>query len=281
MRADCPVCKGETPHEVVFEKWGYPIQKCSICGVGSTRNASLVVAEDLYNESYFQGGQRDGYVDYVGSEAVLRAEFRKALAHLRRAGCKGGRLLEIGSAYGYFLMEAERYFRCTGLEVSRSAVTACRMRGLEVVSPNDPEAEAIWSRKDCYDAVVMLDCIEHLPDPSRTIGRIAEVLRPGGTLMVTTGDSESLLAKVMGSHWRLMTPPQHLYFYSPRTLAALLRQYGLRVVDCSKPWKVVPLTLAAYQMASRLGLQLRLSERLNSFGMPVNLFDSFRMLARK
>jgi SAM-dependent methyltransferase len=278
---ECAVCEECSDHVLLYEKWGYPIQRCLACGVGSTGNASVVKAEALYDESYFQGGQRDGYADYVGSENVLRVEFRRALAHLKERGCSGGRLLEIGCAYGYFLMEARKDFECTGLEISPAALAACRSSGLAVFSPNEPEGLAIWSRKGSFDAVVMLDCIEHLPDPSRTIERIAGVLAPGGFLLVTTGDWESWVARLMGKRWRLMTPPQHLHFFSPRTLGALLDRHGMEVVDCVKPWKFVPLGLAAYQMGNRFGLRSRFLERVNTFGVSVNLFDTFRLLGRK
>lgn len=277
----CLVCGRQTPYQTVYEKWGYPIHKCAGCGLGSTGIASSFRPEQLYDESYFQGGQKDGYADYVGSEAVLRAEFRRALDHLRSHGCDEGKLLEIGCAFGYFLTEARKYFQCTGIEISEVAVLACRARGLEVFSPNDPDIESVWSRSDSYAATVMLDCIEHLADPTSILRNVRRVLAPDGLLMISTGDWDSLLARAMGKRWRLMTPPQHLFFFSPETLGALLERYGFQVVDCVKPWKMVPLGLAAYQAGNRLGIRLPSLERLNTMGVPVNLFDTFRMIARK
>jgi hypothetical protein len=52
-------------------------------------------------------------------------------------------------------------------------------------------------------------------------------------------------------------------------------------VECAKPWKFVPLGLAVYQAGRRFGLRLRWLERLNGLGIPVNLFDTMRVLARK
>lgn len=277
----CMVCGREAGHQTIYEKWGYPIHKCAYCGLGSTGNTSSFRPEELYDESYFQGGQKDGYADYVGSEAVLRAEFRRALDHLRGHGCKKGKLLEIGCAYGYFLTEAQKYFQCAGIEISEAAIVACRARGLEVFSPSDPGIESVWSRRDSYAAVVMLDCIEHLADPTSILEKVRRVLARDGLLMISTGDWNSLLARVMGKRWRLMTPPQHLFFFSPYTLGALMERHGFQVVDCVKPWKVVPLGLAAYQLGSRLGIRLRSLERLNALGVPMNLFDAFRMIARK
>ena len=107
------------------------------------------------------------------------------------------------------------------------------------------------------------------------------MLAPDGLLMISTGDWDSLLARAMGKRWRLMTPPQHLFFFSPETLGALLERHGFQVVDCMKPWKMVPLGLAVYQVGNRLRIRLPSLERLNTLGVPVNLFDTFRMIARK
>jgi hypothetical protein len=89
------------------------------------------------------------------------------------------------------------------------------------------------------------------------------------------------MARLAGRHWRLMTPPQHLYFFSCHTLAALLERVGLKVVDCRKPWKMVSLGLAMYQIACRLGLRLPFPSWINHLGIPLNLFDTMRVIARK
>ena len=45
-----------------------------------------------------------------------------------------------------------------------------------------------------------------------------------------------------------MTPPQHLFFFTPRSITLILEAAGLRVVELSHPWKRVPLSLFAYQL---------------------------------
>ena len=77
-----------------------------------------------------------------------------------------------------------------------------------------------------------------------------------------------------------MTPPQHLFYFSRATLRALLERLGFAVVRCDRPWKYVPLGLAAYQVGSRLGMRLKPLESIR-LGVPVNLFDTVRVVARK
>ena len=59
--------------------------------------------------------------------------------------------------------------------------------------------------------------------------------------MLTTGDFGSLAARSTGAHWRLMTPPQHLWFFNRDSIASLAHSVGLRVESSDHPWKFVVL----------------------------------------
>jgi 2-polyprenyl-3-methyl-5-hydroxy-6-metoxy-1,4-benzoquinol methylase len=242
-----------------------------------TRFPENFSAAAIYTEAYFQGGQADGYSDYIGSEHVLRREFRTAVQALRRAGCTNGRLLEIGCAYGFFLAEANAIFQVQGIEVSDSAVRFCRARGLDV--EQGMLTEAYIGRRAPFDAVVMLDVVEHLMEPDRVMELVRRATKPGGKLMLTTGDWESNLSRIMGRNWRLMTPPQHAFFFSPRTLAAMLERVGFDVIECRKPWKTVPFGLVTYQLGRILGMSRPPRLTGTQFGLPINLFDAFRIVA--
>jgi len=69
----------------------------------------------------------------------------------------------------------------------------------------------------------MLDTIEHLKNPSGYLTKIKSILKPKGILVIETGDIGSYLAKFQKSHWRLITPPSHLYYFSKKTLTVLLK----------------------------------------------------------
>jgi hypothetical protein len=127
----------------------------------------------------------------------------------------------------------------------------------------------------------MLDCIEHLAHPDAVIARVASMMNPRRVLLITTGDWDSPMARLAGRHWRLMTPPQHLFFFAPGNLAMLLHRHGFEVEKCVHPWKLVPLGLAAYQVINRLGIRARPPRSLAAVGVPVNLYDVVRVVARK
>lgn len=276
---NCPACGRRTTRSFCYEKWGCRIERCAACGLGSCVPPAGFDPTAIYDEAYFQGGRADGYADYAGSEAVLRREFRRSLAALMKYAPNAGPLLEIGCAHGFFLLEAAAHYKVAGVDVSQAAVDRCRSRGLHATCARPGEDDFAVAQPQ--SAVVMLDCIEHLPHPDATVAWAWRSLAPGGCLMLTTGDWGSLLARLMGRRWRLMTPPQHLYYFTRASLTRLLERIGFHVVEASRPWKSVPIGLAAYQLGNRLGLRWQALERLGRCGVPVNLGDAMRIIARK
>jgi SAM-dependent methyltransferase len=236
---------------------------------------------EIYGEAYFQGGRADGYRDYAGSREVLLREFRRTAAHLSRF-CprlpERPRLLEIGAAYGFFIEAALPYFEAEGIELSSEAAAQAQRSGLPVGCGS--AAPETLRRLGSFDWVVMLDTVEHLPSPAASLAAVHDLLRPGGHLCISTGDIGSPLARLAGRHWRLMTPPQRSFFFSRQTLSRLLRQLGFELREVSYPWKIIPLGLAAYQAGARNGFRLPWLEK-SRLPLPVNLFDSMRVIARK
>ena len=271
----CVAC-GRSETRPLYEVGGFAIVACA-CGLARTLLPPGFDPASIYTEAYFQGGQSDGYADYAGSAAELRHEFRRTLRVLARH-VAGGRLLEIGCAYGYFLEEARSRFTVAGVELSDHARAACRARGLDVERELTP---AFLASRGPFDAAVLLDVLEHLRDPGAILARLRESMRPGARLLITTGDRGSLLARALGRRWRLMTPPQHLWFFDRRSVGALLARHGFRIRAFEHPWKLVPLALVAFQAARTIGAQ-GLARRLAVPGrVPVNLFDAMRVIAER
>jgi hypothetical protein len=127
----------------------------------------------------------------------------------------------------------------------------------------------------------LLDVIEHLPSPRDTIALLVNYLDPGGIIVITTGDFGSLYSRLTGAHWRLMTPPQHLWFFSQASMQAMATSLGVEVEHLDHPWKVVPLSLISFQLTRMIGLRSKRIAISNRLGLPVNLFDAMRVVLRK
>jgi SAM-dependent methyltransferase len=278
---ECSLCGSRSSVNLALRKDGYDIVRCSVCGVGRTLVQSFD-PEEHYTEGYFTGEQQGAYLDYHGSEKTLRREFNRTTDFLLSFVPAGGKLLEIGCAYGFFLQEAKRAFDVYGVEVAHAAVEFCNRNGLPNVTQGVLSDELL-QQIGPLDAIVMLDVIEHIDDVVGTMEMATRYLKPGGVILLTTGDWNSLAAKLTGPRWRLLTPPLHLWYFTEKSLEALFQRFGCKKVHISHPWKLVPLELVLSQAASMLGLKtsVRTPRWARHLGIPATMFDTLRMVFRR
>lgn len=204
----CQVCEGSRNSFLFFEK-GYEFRKCSNCGHIFVQPDMLPESMvEFYDENFFAGGP---YAAYVKDRETLERNFRRFIRYLLGYK-KGGTLLEIGCAVGFFLELAREHWQVTGIDVSEHAVQYAR----KVLSRDVVCGDFMDVLFDDYsfDVVTMWDTIEHLKYPDLYISKVARLLKPGGILALTTGDAGSLNARLRGRRWRLVSLSPAL-LYSP------------------------------------------------------------------
>jgi 2-polyprenyl-3-methyl-5-hydroxy-6-metoxy-1,4-benzoquinol methylase len=135
-----------------------------------------------------------------------------------------GRMLEIGCASGSFMhqMSVERW-AVSGIEFSPSAAEAARALGFGVHTGSLETAPAPGQP---YDLVVGWMVLEHLHDPVACLRKLHEWVRPGGWLAISVPNAGSLEFRLFGRRWYALHVPNHLYHFTPETLAALLAKGG-------------------------------------------------------
>jgi hypothetical protein len=129
----------------------------------------------------------------------------------------------------------------------------------------------------------MLDVIEHLEHPKATLALCSEFLRAGGVIILTTPNFASALAKITGKGWRNMTPPQHLWYFTPDSISKIAAAAELEICQITHPWKRVPISLVMQLISRSTGLAMprTVLSSLSKIGLPVNLFDTMRIVLRK
>ena len=258
--------------------------RCTRCGfVTANLSISDEALKALYGEDYFHGNE---YLDYQAEEQSLRANFRDRIRTLQRVvpRLSEAELFEIGCAYGYFLAEVAAGVRAAaGIDISDDAVAAAReKRNVDAVC-GDYLGHRLPRQ---VDIIALWDTVEHLKRPDLFIAKAAADLKPGGHIALTTGDIDSLNARLRGGNWRMIHPPTHLHYFSVATLGALLERHGFEIVHASHPGNSRNLrSILYYVLALRLKFH-RLYEALKGnplldFRITVNLFDIMFVVARK
>src|SRR2546426_3083414 len=150
-----------------------------------------------------------------------------------------GRLLDVGCGGGHFMTDAaERGRRPVGSDLSRGAcVTARQTTGAPVVQA---EADALPFRTGAFDAVTLINVLDHTTRPLAVVREAARVLRPGGLLVVRVpnGAFHARWAGVLGRlgpgvRWRGWDayPILHVFAFGPRALRRLVERADFDVVD--------------------------------------------------
>ncbi len=140
-----------------------------------------------------------------------------------------GRLLEVGCGHGLLLDEARRRgYNVEGIELSVQAARHAReILGLKV---REMALEDLPPDGDRYDALVLIDVLEHLSDPVGALERSCALLAPGGALLMATPDPSSLVARAAGKRWWSYIPA-HCCLIPRRTLRELICARGFVVAE--------------------------------------------------
>ncbi len=191
---------------------------CRECGFlfKSTR-PSVRFLDQLYTES------SELYLKSIAEDdAEHREDFRVAWQMLHEAFPKGGSILDVGCASGFFLESLGQNWNRHGIELFRLAVERSRSRTGIVVHESDLVSACF--PKESFDVVCSFDVIEHLADPMSIFREARRILKPGGSLLLGTGNSGSLAARMAGSRWTYLCIPEHISFFNPRSLKKGLAQ---------------------------------------------------------
>lgn len=229
IKVSCPCCNNNL--------WDYSTYKliniCKVCGLGIAKKmpteAELV---KHYQKDYYFG---DEYVDYTKDRRALEINFTKRVSLLLSLVKKKSKLqvLEIGSAYGFFLNAIKPYSKETlGFEMSQDGVNyANKNFNVNTTNKNFLKTKI----KNQQDIVVMWDVIEHLRYPEKYIEKISKTLKKGGIVALTTGDIGAFIARKKGNGWRMIHPPTHLYYFTQKSLEILLEKNGLEPIEIQYP----------------------------------------------
>jgi 2-polyprenyl-6-hydroxyphenyl methylase/3-demethylubiquinone-9 3-methyltransferase len=200
---------------------------------------------DTLDDTWFEGDEH--------AVALLRAEagikVRYALEVLEREGIgAGSSVLDVACGAGLVAHPlAERGYRLTGIDLAAGAVEAARRRTPAGTDAHFRvgDAYATGEADASFDAVLLLDMLEHVERPADVLSEAARVVRPGGVVIFHTFN-RTPAAWALAIHGMKVvardTPPHvHVYrlFVKPAELRRMAFAAGLRVME-TRGVRVVP-----------------------------------------
>ncbi len=168
---------------------------------------------------------------------IVPAALRQAARTVRllEAFRPGGTLLDLGCGAGVVAAAAAaRGWLAIGYDVSPVAARWGRkLLGTDIVGN---WGDVVDSPLAPFDAVAAIEVVEHVDRPLELLRRGLSALKPGGILVVSTPNLDSLARLRHGRRWSAILPDQHILYLNPRSLRRLLLRAGaepLRVLTWS------------------------------------------------
>lgn len=276
----CPICSttdATRPHLTVG---AHDYVACAECGAVRLQPFPQPAdAAELYGDEYFTAAAHGGYADYAADAAIHRRNGRARLRKLGPPSQPGAVLVDVGCAHGFTLVEArEQGWAPQGVELNEAARVATSAAGFPVAAG----LAGLGLPPGSVQAITFFQVLEHIPDPVGALREAAELLAPGGRLLIETWDRRSLIARAMKARWQQATPPSVLWLFDEADVRRMCEAAGVELVRWQRSAKWVSLGLVAGQLAnrgSRLGRAI--GGRLQRVALPYALGDLVTAHVRK
>ena len=166
-----------------------------------------------------------GAEDNWAAPQAARPDWRLAAEWVQEV-CPEGRVLDVGCFDGGFFDHLGPSIGRYGVEIHDvAAANATERRDVRIVAASYTELAGLGAT---FDAVVSFDVIEHVHEPREFLRALAAVVRPGGSVIVGTGNADAPTWRLMGARYWYSWYPEHISFVSPRWFAQAAPELGLR-----------------------------------------------------
>lgn len=176
------------------------------------------------------------YLQEYGYDELLsgtrQPEFLRTLKRMAAVRPPPGKLLDVGTATGEFLVAARAAgWQVDGTEVSDSSVKiAADKHGLRLFHG---ELQQAPFAEHSFDVIHLSHVLEHVPSPQQTLRDIQRFLAPGGLLVISVpNEFENWFLRVGKAVGRYHPPSQpsihHVFFFTPRSLGQALSRAGFQ-----------------------------------------------------
>jgi 2-polyprenyl-3-methyl-5-hydroxy-6-metoxy-1,4-benzoquinol methylase len=241
----CPACLGRPSADTRDWFGGAHLLTCEQCHTEWVHpQPSDGRLNEIYSADYYEPWT---YESSDGLDSMKRRTFEPILDSCGVAS--GSTLLDVGCATGSLLAVArERDLRTFGLDINEHAVKTARARDTDArIEVGDLEGSPFPGIQ--FDAIVMVDFIEHVRDPAAELALARSRLAATGRLVISTPCVDSIARRALRGNWPQYRE-EHLTYFSRDGLRKLLCRLGLEFVDSRVTRKAITLAYAYGQARS-------------------------------
>jgi SAM-dependent methyltransferase len=212
------------------------------CGSCSLQFVDPVLGFSIYDDAYYAGrgpdpavNYEEEYQDYTAGGRILEYQDLLQIARMSLRlpddrstvewldfGCGAGGLLRFLRDQSTRLAWPGKRLNLFGQDVGSYATRLAENDRLAILP-----LEHLHTMREAFHVISCVEVLEHLPSPTDIIDLFGKLLRPGGVLLLTTGNMHSLAARWRGIHFSYCIPEIHISLFNPALLERLYRNAGL------------------------------------------------------
>jgi SAM-dependent methyltransferase len=235
----CPAC-GRDNRDAPASPYGPPEWPLKHCACGLTYIEQAPVYEELEaTHAWEKSAVRTAVVRQARhplmtamSKATrwrMRLLRRKRADRMATALTPEGAVLDLGCGKGTQLAGLPPHLVPYGIEISRAEADLARDRlaprgGVVICAPAVEGLQEV--EPDRIDCAILRSYLEHEARPAAVLEELHRVLRPGGAVVVKVPNYGSLNRVLMGRRWCGFRFPDHLNYFTPRSLVGMFEQAG-------------------------------------------------------
>ncbi|MCA9078958.1 MAG: class I SAM-dependent methyltransferase [Planctomycetaceae bacterium] len=248
LQRNCPLC-GRNNQDTARSRWSrneWTIRDCEQCNLVYLENAvdyEALVEDMSWTATVPLERERRQRAEPIVSRFTSawkrfrrRFLYRHKCLRLAERYFESGPVLDVGCGGGKFLSWMDERFQPFGIEIDAFAAEATE-RLLAARCGQVIQADALSGLAQLpegfFTGILMQCYLEHETAPGEVLKAAARTLRPGGRLIIKVPNFDCWNRHVRDKKWCGFRFPDHVNYFTPDTLSALVRTSGLEVFRCS------------------------------------------------
>lgn len=141
----------------------------------------------------------------------------------------GGKILDLGCWDGNFLANLPGQWEKFGIEINEQAAEKAKDVGVKIVGENVLHSEN--NLNNTFDAVTAFDISEHVEDPKTFLAQLLEYTRPGGYILIGTGNTDAWTWRLARNRYWYCWPAEHISFVNRAWFEYLTKELPFVIRD--------------------------------------------------
>lgn len=274
MHVKCNLC-GSNEYSNMFQAGNSSVVKCKNCGF-----AFLNPAPTEKELKRFYNNLTGFKIEPLDKSPI---EYDKSLERLKVIEnlLEKGRILDVGSGGSNFLSIAKsRGWDTYSTDIRKEVLKLLKRQGIKTIDERKVPDKF-------FSAITLAQVLEHISDPMKKLKFFNRILRDGGVIVIEVPNIESLGARFFRDKWYFIKNPEHLSYFSSKTLKNFLEKAGFCVIKTD----FLGATLVTDFTARGKIKKEQIFNIYRYFKLPINLFlqifnklglgDTLRIVAQK